>query len=447
MKKAVFATIILLTVLLQMNIVFAARLGCSTELEGAYYNMTLGKPEGEVPRLVLNLSGQSTGLLAFHMVLDGAEWDVGKMASIDNDIQIIEASKNDIQVKFTREYFKDYSKDNKVEISLPLYTRNFSDGLIYLNIKDTPNYMEETSFIFASNQAGYFAIDYDENTPIYKSGISQLSDIVVRDKSSFALSPGKTEIKISITDNGFDFVGTPVVEGEGKYKGILTTEAVGNKSFVIHITEKTKAEAGSIKISGLKIIKNNNAKGAVPEFYVSAYGDAQYTSNEGVQQSRNYSERQYFEAGVASNEISSLTEANDDATVSSDENVLTFTVGGSSYTLNGETVRTEAPCIIINDRTLLPLRTLANAIGISDDDITYDSTTKTAVLKKGETETAIQQGSDTLIVNGMKIPVSAPADVYNSMMYIPVRDVCNAFGILPVNITYDGNSRMVRIIF
>ncbi len=448
MKKYIFTLILVVAVVLQAGSVFAARNGCTAELKGAYYDMNLGKAKGDVPQLLLNVKGQSTSDLAFHMVLDGAEWDIGKMSSIDKNIQITETSKNDIQVKFTYDYFKTMFKENNIDIALPLYAKNFSDGLVYINITETPTYMDDATFLFASNLAGYFTIDYDENAAIYKSGISELSDIVIRDKTSFALSPDKTEFKITLADNGFDFAGSPVVVGEGKYEDKLTVEAIGSKTFTIKLDGETNAEMGNIKISGLKMIKNNKAKGVVPKFYVSANAETKYTTNEGEQAKRSYEAHKYFDAGVALNEDSALTaETNSSENTADDENVLKFTVGSASYTLNGETVKTGAPCIIVNDRTLLPLRALANAIGITDENISYDSAAKTAVLKKGEKEISIQQGSDILISNGVKIPVSTPANAYNSMMYIPVRDVCNAFDIASENITYDGNSRTVQIIF
>ena len=51
-------------------------------------------------------------------------------------------------------------------------------------------------------------------------------------------------------------------------------------------------------------------------------------------------------------------------------------------TVNGEAVALDSPAIIENNRTYLPVRAIANALGVSNDNITWDAMTNTAMLIK-----------------------------------------------------------------
>ncbi len=70
------------------------------------------------------------------------------------------------------------------------------------------------------------------------------------------------------------------------------------------------------------------------------------------------------------------------ATLTTDTTTIAVTIGAPSMTVNGETVALDSPAIIEKSRTYLPLRAIANALGVSNDNITWDDATKTATLVK-----------------------------------------------------------------
>ena len=51
-------------------------------------------------------------------------------------------------------------------------------------------------------------------------------------------------------------------------------------------------------------------------------------------------------------------------------------------TVNGETVKLDSPAIIENNRTYLPVRAIANALGVDNSNIAWDAATSTATLVK-----------------------------------------------------------------
>ena len=53
-----------------------------------------------------------------------------------------------------------------------------------------------------------------------------------------------------------------------------------------------------------------------------------------------------------------------------------------TVTVNGQSVALDSPAIIENNRTYLPVRAIANALGVSNDNIAWDGSTSTATLIK-----------------------------------------------------------------
>ncbi|MBQ4556780.1 MAG: copper amine oxidase N-terminal domain-containing protein [Clostridia bacterium] len=70
------------------------------------------------------------------------------------------------------------------------------------------------------------------------------------------------------------------------------------------------------------------------------------------------------------------------ATLTNDEVTIVIVIGAPSMTVNGETVTLDSPAIIESSRTYLPVRAIANALGVANDNIIWDGATSTAILTK-----------------------------------------------------------------
>ena len=70
------------------------------------------------------------------------------------------------------------------------------------------------------------------------------------------------------------------------------------------------------------------------------------------------------------------------ATLTNATTTIVVTIDAPTMTVNGESVALDSPAIIENNRTYLPVRAIANALGVSDDNIAWDAATNTATLVK-----------------------------------------------------------------
>jgi hypothetical protein len=70
------------------------------------------------------------------------------------------------------------------------------------------------------------------------------------------------------------------------------------------------------------------------------------------------------------------------ATLKTKDVTIAITINAKSMKVNGADTPLDSPAIIESSRTYLPLRAIANALGVSNDNISWDDTTKTATLVK-----------------------------------------------------------------
>lgn len=114
--------------------------------------------------------------------------------------------------------------------------------------------------------------------------------------------------------------------------------------------------------------------------------------------------------------------------------MVQLTIGSATAYVNGAAHTLDAAPINRNNRTMLPVRFLANAFGIADDGIAWDGATSTATLTGSEVKISITIGASYMTVNGEKVALDSPALIENSRTYLPVRAIANALGVSNDNI-------------
>jgi hypothetical protein len=105
-----------------------------------------------------------------------------------------------------------------------------------------------------------------------------------------------------------------------------------------------------------------------------------------------------------------------------------FTIGKTSYTLNGNTVSMDVAPYIKDSRTFLPVRYVANALGVADSNIMYDPTTQKVTIIKGSMVVQLTIGSTTMLLNGATITMDTAPEITSSRTCLPVAWVAQALG-------------------
>jgi hypothetical protein len=108
--------------------------------------------------------------------------------------------------------------------------------------------------------------------------------------------------------------------------------------------------------------------------------------------------------------------------------------------VNGNWISSDQSPIIQNDRVLIPIWMIAEAMGLS---VSWDGETKTVTLNKGELYAEMTIGNATINANGRQVNTDVAPTIIDDRTFVPGRALSEAFN---AEITWNGSSRIVYII-
>ncbi|OPX91269.1 copper amine oxidase N-terminal domain-containing protein [Pelotomaculum sp. PtaB.Bin117] len=125
------------------------------------------------------------------------------------------------------------------------------------------------------------------------------------------------------------------------------------------------------------------------------------------------------------------------------KNKVIFKIGDSKFTVNGKEVTMDAAPYLKNDRTYLPVRFVAQAVGITDNNIIWNEADQSVILIKDGTVVKLIIGNNTMIINGTSFSMDvAPEIVDPGRTMLPVRWVAQALG---CDINWDDATQTVTV--
>jgi len=110
-----------------------------------------------------------------------------------------------------------------------------------------------------------------------------------------------------------------------------------------------------------------------------------------------------------------------------------------SVYLDGRRLEFDVPPQLMNDRTMVPLRAVFEAMGAHVD---WDGETETVTGTKGDTVVVLTIGDTSPTINGQAVAIDQPGVIVNSRTLAPLRFVGEAFGGI---VDWDGETQTVTI--
>ncbi len=107
--------------------------------------------------------------------------------------------------------------------------------------------------------------------------------------------------------------------------------------------------------------------------------------------------------------------------------------------LNNNEIEFDQPPIIHNDRTLVPVRAIFEALGAT---VAWDGTTNMVTAERNGTTIKIIIGDSYMYKNGESIYLDVPAMIVNERTLVPVRAISEAVGCI---VDWDGDNKQVII--
>lgn len=107
--------------------------------------------------------------------------------------------------------------------------------------------------------------------------------------------------------------------------------------------------------------------------------------------------------------------------------------------VNDHIVFSDVAPYIKNSRTYVPIRFIAEELGF---DVKWDAKTKKVSMSDGKSTVELTIGSKTMLVNGKKVKLDAPAEIKDQRTFVPLRAIAEAFG---KRVEYSNDYRAVCI--
>ena len=108
-----------------------------------------------------------------------------------------------------------------------------------------------------------------------------------------------------------------------------------------------------------------------------------------------------------------------------ENNEIILTIGSRKISVFGREIKNDVAPKIVNDRTMLPIRIVAESLGGT---VTWNDELQRVTIQKGADVILITIGADTAYVNGTAVKLDAAAFVENGRTYLPLRFVSETLG-------------------
>lgn len=120
---------------------------------------------------------------------------------------------------------------------------------------------------------------------------------------------------------------------------------------------------------------------------------------------------------------------------------LVLTIGQAVYQKDGEYLVNDVAPIIQGERTFLPIRMIAEALGAT---VTWNDAEQSVTITDDDTTIIIYIGQAFALVNGEPVQLDVSAFIQNGRTYLPVRFVAES---LDADVNWDQNTQQVTIAY
>lgn len=358
--------------------------------------------------------------LQFKVLLDGpAKWIYSGTHNLSTGLSLFASSETELIVTAS----SDYVQSNE-RISIPLFAKATGYGYISAVIDPLNSEVSAGEYQFASCGSGSFYIEAGNRPTI--SGSAEIDDVVIKDTGALPIEKG-TVLTLKLS-NGYSFTENTNILLSGKFSEDNTEFKVNadkpSEAF-IKITKETPSKTGAIILNKAYIETKGISSNGPIEITLSSGTDSRTSvvaifeseSEKELSEAKENKEKLIFIIGdkefrkddkiltldaapyINSHNytmvpVRAAAEAFGIDDVSWDKETKTvsmtneagekirLTIGKNEILVNDTVISASAAPEITNSRTFLPLRALASVLGVSDENISYDSKFKTVTIIK-----------------------------------------------------------------
>ncbi len=271
---------------------------------------------------------------------------------------------------------------------------------------------------------------------------ASIGDLMIKEGAAGALTDDGSGLVEVLLPAGVTFGSTPTVSVTGgdlriRNVSVDTYNNSGTQGVLRFYVDSESTTASTITVSGV----NLRIDRTVPQGDIVAkvQGDgAAYTAYHGfgdVADVWNSSYKYAAQAAIATIGTAPAGETDNAVTA-------IYTIGSTAYTVNGQTRTAEVAPYVENGRTYLPVRYVAEALGVSQANILFDKATSVVTMIKGDRVVQLKLNTNQLTINGSTINMDVKAVTKANRTVLPIAWVGKA---LDAVIQYDAAAKTVTV--
>lgn len=326
-------------------------------------------------------------------------------------------------------------KANTFTLFIPVTIQADYTGDVKVDIKGAKAGIDDTTLTVAKAVP---VVTVEAKTTDVKNGVQKqaVSDIKITENVVGYMNAGTT-LTVALDNLGltnalvFDDAKVEVTAGDLEINKTTIKEGVIN----IPIKEES-TKPSTISITGITATLNRT----LPEGgYDLKIGEAIEKGKSALIDNEKYNDEDFDVAPVTVKGYINIVTPADTNTVKVN---ASFVIGKTSYTNNGTEVTMDAAPYIAKNRTMVPIRYIANACGVTDENITWNQATRTATISGPNNVVTIKMGSNTITTSNGVITMDTVAVNNGNRIYVPARFIANALG---ATVTWDAATQTVGI--
>ena len=282
-------------------------------------------------------------------------------------------------------------------------------------------------------------IDY-RNTKIPTNiVVKEAEDGLWKQNSQFVFGVDKFE------DDDFENDATYTVDDKSDLEVKTIKDKLGFK-----IDKESADDAATVTISNISLYMSRNLAAGAYDLQLNTTGSDAFMkqailapdgvdADEATVKYQYYDNDAHFDEVVKEGFVNIITAGRDKDDASFTKKVVVPV--GEKYIIAGEEqVALDVPAYIsAAGYTMLPVRAVATALGINNNNVLWNQASRTVTILYGQRIITMVAGQKVVTVNGNTIPASATVQIKDGRTFLPMRDLATALGV--TDITWDAATK------
>ena len=282
-------------------------------------------------------------------------------------------------------------------------------------------------------------IDY-RNTKIPTNiVVKEAEDGLWKKNSQFVFGVDKFE------DDDFENDATYTVDDKSDLEVKTIKDKLGFK-----IDKESADDAATVTISNISLYMSRNLAAGAYDLQLNTIGSDEFMkqailapagvdADEATVKYQYYDNDAHFDEVVKEGFVNIITAGRDKDDASFTKKVVVPV--GEKYIIAGEEqVALDVPAYIsAAGYTMLPVRAVATALGINNNNVLWNQASRTVTILYGQRIITMVAGQKVVTVNGNTIPASATVQIKDGRTFLPMRDLATALGV--TDITWDAATK------